>query len=215
MSWSPDVVTRKVTGRYITFRGNPAKGTVSFAPSARVLDADDAVLIESPIVARFDGFGEFEVEIPTTDNPLLKPSSWAYQVTIRVNGVRPRQFWIKLPYGDGSPVDLFENDLANLTGEPLSETSNASGQRGSIGPQGSTGPTGPTGPQGPPRLVAYHHIQGASSSEWRITHDLDFYPNVTTMDSVGTIVEGELEHISENELVVTFALPFTGEAFLS
>lgn len=210
MSWSPDVVTRKVTGRYITFRGNPAKGTVSFAPSTRVLDADDAVLIESPIVVRFDGFGEFEIELPTTDNSLLNPVNWAYQVTIRVNGVRPRQFWIQLPYGDGTPVDLFE-----ATSEPMSETASSSGPRGSVGPQGAIGPTGPTGPQGPPRIVAFHHVQGVSSEEWHITHNLDFYPNVTTMDSVGTIVEGELEHISENELVVTFALPFTGEAFLS
>lgn len=209
MSWSPDVVTRVVTGRYITFRGNPAKGTVSFAPNTRVLDSGDAVLIESPIVVRFDGFGEFEVELPTTDNPLLKPVNWAYQVTIRINGVRPQQFWITLPYGDGTPVNIFEQ-TSGPVGEAVS-----SGPKGSVGPQGATGPTGPTGPQGEPRIVAYHHIQGASSTEWQIVHNLDFYPNVTTIDSVGTIVEGELEHISENELVVTFALPFTGEAYLS
>lgn len=214
MSWSPDVVTRVVTGRYITFRGNPAKGTVSFAPNTRVLDSGDAVLIESPIVVRFDGFGEFEVELPTTDNPELKPSNWVYQVTIRINGVRPRQLWVTLPYGDGSPVDLFE-ETSDAATEPIAEGLSSSGPRGSVGPQGAVGPTGPTGPVGEPRIVAYHHVQGVSSTEWQIVHNLDFYPNVTTIDSVGTIVEGEFEHISENELVVTFALPFTGEAYLS
>lgn len=63
--------------------------------------------------------------------------------------------------------------------------------------------------------VAYHHSQGTSSTEWLIQHGLGFYPNVTTMDSGGSIVEGELEHISQYSLRVTFSAPISGDAYLS
>lgn len=66
-----------------------------------------------------------------------------------------------------------------------------------------------------PSTVAYHHVQGASSRFWEISHGLGFYPNVTTMDSGGSTVEGELEHISKYSLRVTFSAPISGDAYLS
>lgn len=66
-----------------------------------------------------------------------------------------------------------------------------------------------------PSQVAYHHVQGSSSTEWVIPHGLGFYPNVTTMDSGGSTVEGELMHLSEYELRVTFSAPISGDAYLS
>ena len=63
--------------------------------------------------------------------------------------------------------------------------------------------------------VAYHHVQGASSAVWEISHGLGFYPNVTTMDSGGSTVEGELAHISIYSLRVTFSAPISGDAYLS
>lgn len=66
-----------------------------------------------------------------------------------------------------------------------------------------------------PAAIAYHHIQGSSSAVWEITHNLGFYPNVTTMDSSGSIAEGEITHIDNNILRVTFSAPFSGNAYLS
>jgi len=66
-----------------------------------------------------------------------------------------------------------------------------------------------------PGEIAYHHVQGASSTVWQIWHGLDFYPNVTTMDSGGSIVEGELEHINRSTARVTFSVPISGNAYLS
>lgn len=62
---------------------------------------------------------------------------------------------------------------------------------------------------------AYHHVQGASSAIWDIPHGLGFYPNVTTIDSGGSMVEGELEHLSKHSLRVTFSAPISGDAYLS
>ena len=78
-------------------------------------------------------------------------------------------------------------------------------------PTAGTGGGGGGGTQ----VVAYHHKQQSSSAVWTITHNLNFYPNVTTMDSGGSIVEGELEHLSRNTLRVTFLAAFSGDAYLS
>lgn len=64
-------------------------------------------------------------------------------------------------------------------------------------------------------LFAYHHVQGASSTVWAIRHGLGFYPNVTTMDSGGSITHGELVHETKNRLRVTFSAPISGNAYLS
>lgn len=64
-------------------------------------------------------------------------------------------------------------------------------------------------------LFAYHHKQNASTDTWEIQHGLGFHPNVTVMDSGGSTIEGELEHVSEHLLRVTFSAPISGDAYLS
>jgi hypothetical protein len=64
-------------------------------------------------------------------------------------------------------------------------------------------------------LVAYEHPQSSAASIWTITHNLNFFPNVTVLDSAGTQVEGELAYLSRNQLQIEFAVPISGTAFLS
>lgn len=63
--------------------------------------------------------------------------------------------------------------------------------------------------------VAYHHTQSLSRNTWEIEHNLGFYPNITTMDSAGTVVEGDLQHLSKYRLRATFSASISGQAFLS
>ena len=63
--------------------------------------------------------------------------------------------------------------------------------------------------------VAFAHTQGVSSNTWTINHNLNFYPNVTVIDSAGTVVEGEIFYTSRNILTVTFSGAFSGKAYLS
>lgn len=63
--------------------------------------------------------------------------------------------------------------------------------------------------------LAYAHTQATSSATWTINHNLDFYPNVTVVDSAGTIVEGEIAYTSRNQIVLTFSAAFSGKAYLS
>lgn len=63
--------------------------------------------------------------------------------------------------------------------------------------------------------LAYSHTQGTANATWTINHNLDFYPNVTVLDSAGTIVEGEIAYTSRNQVVLTFSAAFSGKAYLS
>jgi hypothetical protein len=135
MPWSNDVLTRVVTGTYKTASGSPAKGRVTFKPAVQVLDKNDAIFIQSPIVATLDNSGSFSIELPTTDNPLLKPTDWAYEVNVRLFGVKPRKFYTKVLYADGQPVDFLDAASA-ASARPSTLTQQTTTIQGPVGPRG-------------------------------------------------------------------------------
>jgi hypothetical protein len=115
-------------------------------------------------------------------------------------------------------VSVVEIDRSTIEINVQKETTEVliSQAQGPQGPQGNTGPTGPQGPPGTtPELFSYRHIQSVSSSTWQITHNLGWYPNTTVVDSAGSVVEGEIDYVSENNLILTFSSPFSGIAYLS
>ena len=82
------------------------------------------------------------------------------------------------------------------------------------------GPQGPAGVDGTqaadiPDLVSYVHNQLASSTTWTVTHNLNFYPNVTVYDSAGSMVEGSVTHSTATSLTITFSSAISGKAYLS
>lgn len=95
------------------------------------------------------------------------------------------------------------------------------GQGGARGAQGTQGAQGIQGSQGIPgtsgleKVVSYTHTQGVVSNIWYITHNLGFYPNITVVDSGGTIYEGEIDYVSVNAVTLTFSAAFSGKAYLS
>lgn len=101
--------------------------------------------------------------------------------------------------------------------EPVPPVIVGPGQGGAIGPQGIQGVQGVQGIQGAvdTRPIAYTHMQMGVSDTWVVTHNLNFYPNVTVVDSGGTIVEGEINYLNSNALTLTFSAGFSGNAYLS
>jgi hypothetical protein len=158
-----DVVTRTVIGTYLSALGNPAKGRVTFTPTTRVVDANDAVIVEDTLTATLDAQGSFEIDLPTTDNQLLAPEGWAYEVNVRIYGVKPQKFYATLPYGDGTPVDI--DGEISLNNSSLVSDGTIGGQpvQGPIGPKGDTGPTGPSGPTGPQGATGPGTLVGAGA----------------------------------------------------
>lgn len=61
----------------------------------------------------------------------------------------------------------------------------------------------------------YVHTQYSASSTWSINHSLGYNPNVTVVDSAGTIIEGSLDYPDTNTVVATFTASFSGKAYLS
>lgn len=75
------------------------------------------------------------------------------------------------------------------------------------------------GPMGPPGTASagafFHFINGVPSTIWTINHNLGFYPAVTTIENTGDIMEGELEYVDINNVIVHFAYAVDGDAYLS
>lgn len=76
---------------------------------------------------------------------------------------------------------------------------------------------GTSGPQGGLGIsdISYVFTQGSPSNTWEITHGLQFIPNITVVDSAGSVVEGDYSYPNENTVIATFAGAFAGKAYLS
>ena len=61
----------------------------------------------------------------------------------------------------------------------------------------------------------YIHEQMTPQNVWTIAHNLKFFPNVSSFDSAGSQVVGDVEHISFDSLKITFSHPTAGQAYLS
>lgn len=59
------------------------------------------------------------------------------------------------------------------------------------------------------------HTQIASSNTWVVDHNLEKFPSVTVVDSAGTEVIGEVEHISINQTRISFSASFGGKAYFN
>jgi hypothetical protein len=63
--------------------------------------------------------------------------------------------------------------------------------------------------------LGYVHIQENASLTWTITHGLGFVPNITVVDTAGTVVEGSYNYPNSNTVVLSFIGAFSGRAYLS
>jgi len=77
-------------------------------------------------------------------------------------------------------------------------------------------PAGPPGPPGPAGTgSAFRFVQPTPSVTWTIDHGLGYYPNVTTVDSTGREIIGEIDYASMSQVICTFSATVAGEAYLS
>lgn len=59
---------------------------------------------------------------------------------------------------------------------------------------------------------SFTFVQSTPSITWTIDHNLARYPSVLVIDSTGRVVEGDVQHLSTNSLVITFSGAFAGTA---
>jgi hypothetical protein len=82
------------------------------------------------------------------------------------------------------------------------------------GPKTESGWGTPTDLVGSQEL-GYVHIQEVASATWNITHGLGFTPNITVVDTAGTVVEGSYNYPNSSTVVLSFVGAFSGRAYLS
>ena len=63
--------------------------------------------------------------------------------------------------------------------------------------------------------LGYVHDQPSPASTWTISHGLGFTPNISVVDSAGTVVEGSYNYPNSNTVVAIFSSQFSGKAYLS
>ena len=61
----------------------------------------------------------------------------------------------------------------------------------------------------------YIHFQNTAASVWAVIHNLGKYPSVSIVDSANSEWEGEVQHLSRSELIISFTAPFAGRAYLN
>lgn len=59
------------------------------------------------------------------------------------------------------------------------------------------------------------HVQDVPAVQWNVTHNLGKFPSVSVVDSADQEVIGEVEHVSDTVLRVTFSAAFSGKAYIN
>ena len=62
--------------------------------------------------------------------------------------------------------------------------------------------------------TTYTFNQPVAAATWIINHMLNTYPDVLVMDSSGSEMEGDVQYVGLNQVVINFSPPVSGEAFL-
>jgi len=66
-----------------------------------------------------------------------------------------------------------------------------------------------------PTPTTFIFTQDIPTPVWVIIHNLNKYPSVTVVDTAGTEVEGQVEYIDSNTIIITFSVGFAGKAYLN
>jgi hypothetical protein len=57
-------------------------------------------------------------------------------------------------------------------------------------------------------------VQTVAASTWTIVHGLSSFPGVETLDTLSQLIEGDVQHVDDDSLTITFGSPTAGTAFL-
>lgn len=107
MALPGNFATRPVQGTYVSLAGKPMSGEIEFAIEPILVDgAASVIIIPVPLPAELDENGHFSIDVPVTDDPDVSPSPFRYRVTEKLVGGVGRNFYLDVPGGVSTPIDL-------------------------------------------------------------------------------------------------------------
>lgn len=65
------------------------------------------------------------------------------------------------------------------------------------------------------RTRRHVHTQNTPSTSWTITHSLGGRPQVTVVDTGENVVHGDVQYLSDTQIVCSFSSAFSGLAYLT
>lgn len=78
------------------------------------------------------------------------------------------------------------------------------------------GPAGPVGPRGPGGAgTTFAWSPPSALQQWMIPHNLGRHPSVSVADEEGVVGVPDVEYLDENTVLVRFAAPSAGVAYLN
>ena len=210
-----NTTTVVVLGTFNTPEGNPSTGTITFTPSAWLLNSGANIAIPNSAVSKTLGTaGNFSVTLPITDDADLSPNPFIYTVTEVIDGVS-QSYNISIPGTVASGGTVYLADLAPVvaagpeyyslasslaigtvttlaagSAATASITGLAPNQILSLGiptgPQGSAGPTGSQGPTGPQGSTGPQGVAGSAATITVGTVGAVAYPGPGTVTNSGS-----------------------------
>jgi hypothetical protein len=63
--------------------------------------------------------------------------------------------------------------------------------------------------------TSYVYFQGTPSTVWTVSHPLNEYPTVTTVNNLGEKIWGDVQYIDDSTVEITFTLPESGVIYLN
>jgi hypothetical protein len=218
-----------VTGQYLeTGTGEPREGRVTFLLSSPMRQASiNTTISPTEVTAVLSASGSFSVVLYATNDDDTEPKGVTYEVTERIRGAALNKYFISIDKdsigGAVDLADLVQNidpvvQVNYATVEYVNDILDDANDAFAIGftPTSEIISTNVQDAIEELREKSrYVHNQPSAASTWNITHNMNFYPNVSIVDTALTKVIGEVEYLSENSLRVTFSQSFAGKAYLS
>lgn len=157
-----------------------------------------------------NGIKTFNKEINTTSKNAIRIKNGSYGTIIKNDGTNFSILITEKDDVDGSPSSLnpfvinFENGLISVItpdddddSDHIPTTKWVKNQLKKV------------------KVDSFVFEQGLASDTWSIVHNLNRYPSVTIVDSANTEVEGDIQYIDKNNIIIKFSGPFSGKAFLN
>lgn len=215
----PTGLSASINGRTLTVSGtlNTSPSDPSQIPLSLTV-RDTFNLQEVPISLNLNRYPVLQIAA-SFENAVVG-TSYA-EILSAVGGATPIT-WSYDPPVSGMSLTVISSNTASFSGTPISIGSTAL----SFTARDSNGATRvfvttwtvvavPPAPPSTTGDLNYTHVQNIAASVWTITHNLNKYPAVGVEDSSGQPIIGAVEHLSINQLTITFSSAVAGQAFLN